>query len=199
MPVQSTRILSPLSLLISAVILTCLLISPTAFAQSLTEKTVRSFLDSLQAAEPVMMEHEEELEALADQSDDTDFSAIFSSGLEQMKGHAMYQDLESLVKRHGFSSIEQWAKTGDQIFQAWFALEMDEQRPAAQQEMQQALAEIESSPHMTPEQKEQMKAMMGSAMTTMNQASDVPSETKRAVRPFMDELRAMSEDDDSGW
>ncbi|KPQ30593.1 MAG: Peptidase family M9 N-terminal [Marinobacter excellens HL-55] len=198
MPVQPTRILSPLSLLIPAVILTCLLISPKAFAQNLTEANVRAFLDSLQAAEPVMMEHEEELEALTDQSDDTDFSAIFSSGLEKMKGHAMYQDLERVAKRHGFSSIKQWAKTGDQIFQAWIALEMDEQRPS-QQEMQQALAEIESSPHMTPEQKEQMKAMMGSAMTTMNQASDVPNDNKRAVRPFMDELRAMSEDEDSGW
>lgn len=199
MPSQPIRILSPVTLLITALMLACVLLAPKAFAQNLTEANVRAFLDSLQAAEPVLMEHEDELNEFDDEAESADFSAIFSSGLEQMKGHAVYNDIEKVIKRHGFSSVEQWAQTGDQVFQAWFALEMETQGPAAQQEMQRALAEIDSNPHMTEDQKAQMRAMMGSAMNTMNAAKDVPDDAKRAVRPFMDELRAMSEDEDSGW
>lgn len=199
MPAQSIRILPPVTLLLAALMLACVLIAPKAFAQNLTEANVRAFLDSLQAAEPVLIEHEDELDEFEDDAEPADFSAIFSSGLEQMKGHAVYKDIEKVIKRHGFSSVEQWARTGDQVFQAWVALEMEEQGPAAQQEMQQALAEIDNNPHMTEEQKVQMRAMMGTAMSTMNAARDVPDDTKRAVRPFMDELRAMSDDEDSGW
>ncbi|GGC68251.1 hypothetical protein [Marinobacter halophilus] len=196
---QPIRMLSPVTLLITALMLACVLIAPKAFAQNLTEANVRAFLDSLQAAEPVLREHEDELDEFEDGAETTDLSAIFSSGLEQMKGHAMLKDIEKVTKRHGFSDIEQWAQTGDQVFQAWFALEMEAQGPAAQQEMQRALAEIDNNPHMTEEQKAQMRAMMGTAMNTMNAAKDVPDDAKRAVRPFMDELRAMSEDEDSGW
>ena len=76
---------------------------------------------------------------------------------------------------------------------------MGQQGGVAQQEMQQALAEIENSPHMTEEQKAQMRAMMQSATSAMDTARNAPESDKRAVRPFMEELRALSEDEDSGW
>lgn len=196
---QPTRVLSPVTLLLTVLVLACLLAAPKAVAQGLTESTVRAFLDSLEATEPVLLEYEDELDEFEDESDTSDFSAIFSSGLEQMQNHPMYNDIENVIKRHGFSSVEQWARTGDQVFQAWFALEMEEQGPAAQQEMQRALAEIDNNPHMTEDQKAQMRAMMGTAMNTMSAAKDVPDDAKRAVRPFVNELRALSDDEDSGW
>ncbi|MBE0486498.1 hypothetical protein [Marinobacter sp.] len=196
---QPTRVLSPVTFLLTALVLACWLVAPKAVAQGLTESTVRAFLDSLEATEPVLLEYEDELDEFEDESDTSDFSAIFSSGLEQMQNHPMYNDIEKVIKRHGFSSVGQWARTGDQVFQAWFAIEMEEQGPAAQQEMQQALAEIDNNPHMTEDQKAQMRAMMGTAMSTMSAAKDVPDDAKRAVRPFVNELRALSDDEDSGW
>jgi coenzyme F420-reducing hydrogenase alpha subunit len=194
----SQKLFTPIIIALALIALT---LAPQAQARDLTEKTVRSFIDSLGAAETLAEDHQDFLDALEAEQDDEnmDFSTVFSSSLKDLKGHAMYGELEKVVKQHGFSSVDQWGETGDRVFRAWFALEMDQQGGVAQQEMQQALAEIENSPHMTEEQKAQMRAMMQSATSAMDTARNAPESDKRAVRPFMDELRALSEDEDSGW
>ena len=102
--------------------------------------------------------------------------------------------LEDLVQDHGFGSLEEWAATGDRIFQAWMAIEMAEQKPAARQEMEAALAEMENSPHMTAEQKAQMRAMMEGAMGAMQSASNAPAADIEAVRPHVEALRQLGEE-----
>lgn len=173
--------------------------STPAHAQSLTEDRVRAFIDSMNEAETLATEYEDELEALqeADQSNrsDGDMSGMFSRSLEAIKGHEFYGELGELADKHGFDSVEEWATTGDQVFQAWMALEMEQQDPGMQAEMEAAMAEMENNPHMSEEQKAQMRAMMQSATTSMRTAQQAPESAKAAVRPFMDELRAISESD----
>ncbi|OJS98325.1 MULTISPECIES: hypothetical protein [Marinobacter] len=193
----SQKLFTPIIIALALIALT---LAPQAQARDLTEKTVRSFIDSLGAAETLAEDHKEFLDALeAEQDENMDFSRLFSDSLKDLEGHAVHGQLEKLVKRYGFSSLEQWGQTGDRVYQAWFALEMDEQGGAPQNEMQQALAEIENSPHMTEEQKAQMRAMLQSATSALDTAMNAPESDKRAVRPFMDELRALSEDDESDW
>ncbi|MBC7326393.1 MAG: hypothetical protein H5T99_13950, partial [Moorella sp. (in: Bacteria)] len=122
-----------------------------------------------------------------------DFSRLFSDSLSQLKGRDSYSRLEDIARNHGFNSLEEWASTGDRVFQAWMAIEMEQQNPAAQQEMNAALAEVENNPNMTAEQKTQMRAMMQSAMGAMESASNAPAADIAAVRPHLDALRAMSE------
>jgi hypothetical protein len=170
-----------------------------AHAQSLTEDRVRAFIDSMKEAETLATKYEDELEALqqADPANrhDGDMSRMFSRSLEAIKGHEFYGELESLADDHGFDSVEEWATTGDQVFQAWMALEMEQQDPAMQAEMEAAMAEMENNPHMSEAQKAQMRAMMQSATTSMRTAQQAPESAKAAVRPFVDELRAISEAD----
>ena len=179
--------------------LTGLMATAPAQAQSLTEDRVRAFIDSMNEAESLATEYEDELEALqqADQGNlsDGDMSGMFSRSMEAIKGHEFYGELESLADNYGFDSVEEWATTGDQVFQAWMALEMEQQEPNMQAEMEAAMAEIENNPHMSEEQKAQMRAMMQSATTSMRTAQQAPESAKAAVRPFMDELRAISESD----
>ena len=54
------------------------------------------------------------------------------------------------------------------------AIEMEQQSPAAQQEMNAAMAEIENNPNMTAQQKAQMRAMMEGAMGAMHRRSLQP-------------------------
>ncbi len=174
-------------------------LASTAHAESLTDSTVRSFINSLETLQGM----EDEFEGMAEgmsREDETeqmpDLSRIFSSSVEKMKGHGMYRQLEDVVKQHGFSSPEQWGKTGDRIFQAWSALEMGEQSGQMNQEMAKAMEEINNNPNMSEAQKEQMREMMGGAMSAYEQAANAPEEDKRAVRPHMDALRSVTSEED---
>jgi len=160
-------------------------------AQGLSDHTISSFIDSLKAAEQLEPEFEDLSDDMDSQNDGTmpDFSRIFSDSLKELEGHQAYGQLEDLVQDHGFGSLEEWAATGDRIFQAWMAIEMEQQSPAAQKEMSAAMAEIENNPNITAQQKAQMRAMMEGAMGAMQSASNAPPADVKAVRPHVDALR----------
>ncbi|AHI29549.1 hypothetical protein [Marinobacter similis] len=164
-----------------------------ASAEALTESRIQSFIASLTAAEAL----EPELEALTDEmeadKEAPDFSRLFSDIVQQMKGRPVYSRLEDIAQDHGFSNMEEWSTTGDRIFRAWMAIELQEQNPQAQREIAEAMAEIENSPHMTETQKAQMRAMMEGAMGAMESAKNAPPADVEAIRPHLDELRAFSE------
>ncbi|WP_286221475.1 hypothetical protein [Marinobacter apostichopi] len=171
---------------------------PASSAEALTGAQVQSFLASLNAAQAL----EPELEAIQDEMEAStmegnteapDFARIFSETVRNMEGQPVYDRLEDIVQEHGFSDLQQWSQTGDRIFQAWMAIELQEQNPQAQQEIAEAMAEIENSPHMTETQKAQMRAMMEGAMGAMESAKNAPPADIEAIRPHLDELRAFSE------
>ncbi|MCD1646578.1 hypothetical protein A8B84_06190 [Marinobacter sp. EhC06] len=187
---------APLSASIHTAVITTLfallaLFSAGTQAQGLSDQTISSFIDSLKAAEQLEPEFEDLSDDMDSQNDGTmpDFSRIFSDSLKELEGHQAYGQLEDLVQDHGFGSLEEWAATGDRIFQAWMAIEMEQQNPAARQEMDAAMAEIENNPNMTAEQKAQMRAMMQSAMGAMESASNAPPADVEAVRPHVEALR----------
>jgi hypothetical protein len=186
----------PLSASIHTAVITTLfallaLFSAGTQAQGLSDQTISSFIDSLKAAEQLEPEFEDLSDDMDSQNDGTmpDFSRIFSDSLKELEGHQAYGQLEDLVQYHGFGSLEEWAATGDRIFQAWMAIEMEQQSPAAQQEMNAAMAEIENNPNMTAQQKAQMRAMMEGAMGAIQSASNAPPADIKAVRPHVDALR----------
>lgn len=182
---------------LNLIFLSCLLIfSSTVHAESLTDQKIRSFISSLEALQGMEDEFDEltdDLSAEEQAAEMPDLSRIFSSSVEQMKGHDMYNQLEEVVQQHGFSSAEQWGETGDRIFHAWSALEMGEQSGEMNQEMAKALEEIDNNPHMSEAQKQQMRQMMGGAMSAYKQAANAPEADKRAVRPHLEALRAATE------
>lgn len=63
------------------------------------------------------------------------------------------------------------------------------------QEMAKAMEEINNNPHMSEAQKQQMRDMMGGAMSAMETASNAPEADKRALRPHLDALRAATDSD----
>lgn len=179
------RLLPALSLLLA---LTAL----PAQARDLSEQTIRAFIDTLTEAEDLAPE----FEALADEmtadsrAEMPDFSHIFSDMISRVEGSPVYNRLEDIAQEQGFSDLEEWGNTGDRIYQAWMAIELEQEDPRARREMQSAMTEIENSPHMTEAQKAQMKAMMENALKAMDSARDAPAKDVEAVRPHIDLLRA---------
>lgn len=181
--------------------LACLLaLSPlTVHAETLTDQTIRSFINSLEALQGMEGEFDELPDDLATEEDTAkmpDLSRIFSSSVEQMNGHDLYNRLEEVVQQHGFSSPEQWGEIGDRIFHAWGALEMGKQSGDMNQEMARAMEEIDNNPHMSEAQKQQMREMMGGAMSAVEQTANAPEADKQAVRPHIEALRAATESDE---
>lgn len=171
---------------------------PATSADALTGAQVQSFLASLNAAqalEPELEAIQDEMEASTMEGDTAapDLARIFSETVRSMEGQPVYDRLENIVQEHGFNDLQQWSQTGDRIFRAWMAIEMQEQNPQAQREIAEAMAEIENSPHMTDTQKAQMRAMMEGAMGAMESAKNAPPADVEAIRPHLDELRAFSE------
>ncbi len=181
--------------LLSALAVTLTLTTLPAQARDLNEQTIRDFVDTLESAESL----EPELDALSEevlaerQTEQPDFSRVFSDVVASMRGDPLYDDLEDIAQDHGFTDLQAWAGTGDRIFRAWMAIELEQEAPTSDQEIAQALAEIENSPHMTEAQKAQMRAMMENAMSVMESARNAPPEDVAAVRPHMDLLREFSE------
>lgn len=179
----------------SRFMLVCLLLlTPLAArAEPLTEQAVRSFIHTLEAFQSMEGEFQGLTEDLESQNKDMrmpDMSRIFSSSVEKMKGHEAYGRMEEVVQEQGFDSVESWGKAGDRIVHAWSALEMSKHSGMSGDEMSQAMGKINNNPNMSEAQKEQMRQMMGGAISAMQQAANAPEADKQAVRPFLDDLRS---------
>lgn len=169
----------------------------SAHADTLTDNTVRSFINSLEAMQGMENQYDDLPDELATQEGDfgmDEMSRIFSSSVENMKGHEVYDDLAEVVRDHGFSSPEQWGETGDRIFRAWSAIEMGQQSGQMNQEMAEAMEQINNNPNMSEAQKQQMREMMGGAQSMMDHASTAPEADKQAVRPHLEALRSAATD-----
>lgn len=119
-----------LNVLQAGLLLLSLALAPLAHSENLTEDDVTSFIASMEAMQPLIDKHQDFIESIEDPADDereVDFARMMSSMVDEVKGHEMYDDLDDLVDDFGFSSPEAWARKGDRIVSAWFAIEMEAQ------------------------------------------------------------------------
>lgn len=174
----------------------------SAHSEALSDEKIRSFISSLKALQGLEQQYDDLPDDLPTDEEDIgmeDLSSIFSTSVEQMKGHDMYNDLKEVVQEHGFSSPEQWGETGDRIFRAWSALEMGQQSGQVNQEMAKAMKEMENNPDMSEAQKQQVRDMMGGAVSAMDHAASAPEADKQAVRPHIEALRSATTEDDGEY
>lgn len=173
-----------------------LLLSAPASAQTLeplTADTVKGFLVSLQDIEEVGNKYEVMELMNPNTSVDTAMAraaAPFTAVIAQMQGHQAYGEMVAAIERHGFSDIQQWAATGDRVLKAFAANRMAAQMPQIDEQMKQAVEQIENS-GMSAAQKEAMLQMMQSSRQIMGLYDDVSPADKAAVLPFMSEIEAL--------
>lgn len=162
---------------------------------ALTDDQIRRYVASLQ-----------DLEELGDRIDDDELDPAFdtengqadlermmrnpmSSAVTALEGHEAYGDFTRIVSRHGFATPQQWGEVGDRIVRAYMTLQMEREQPRVQEEMKQALREIENNQHMSAAQKEQMRTMLEQSMAGMKAMTGAPREDVEAVRANEDTVR----------
>lgn len=179
-----------------AVVLTLILslLSVSAYAQELTDNRIQDFITTLEKAAAMEPEFEQLDDSQSKQT--TDFSRMLSSSIENLQDQDLYDRLERLVQNHGFTSLSEWATTGDRIYDAWIAIEIADQSPALRKEMESALAEIENNPDISAQQKAQMRSAMETGISFTQQASAAPPADIEAVKPHLKALRAIAEQKD---
>ncbi len=116
--------------------------------------------------------------------------APYTDGMAVLKERdpALHKKMRAITKKHGFS-LADWASTGDQVFLAYMALQLDQQDAAsiaAMRDMDPALLA-----NLPPE----MRAQMDQAFTMMEAAEAVPQADKKIVKPLVRDLEAFMDID----
>lgn len=161
-----------------------------ARAEALTGPQIERFITSLKALQSM----EADFEAAAPELDQGDpaslprLDTLMSDAVTRMKGHSLYDRMNQVVKQHGFEGVDQWSQIGDRILNAFVARQMGAQSQDVRKEMEQALAQIENNPNMTDAQKQQMKSMMGGAVSSVEAMAKAPQEDVKAIGPYMEAL-----------
>ncbi|MEQ5835767.1 hypothetical protein [Marinobacter sp. NFXS9] len=174
--VEHRGILASIFLIFASLFLTGM-----AQAAPLTDEKVQSFIDTKEE----LRSFSDAYPGLEEASDkERDMTRPFSSVLGSLDAYPGARgELEAIVEKHGFDSVEEWAKTGDRIVMAELAInykDMTEDNRAMMDRMMSAGNNQNVSAQalqMARQAKAQMKAI-----------DTVPDEDIQAVRPFMKQL-----------
>jgi hypothetical protein len=163
---------------------------PTVNAQtsdSLTPEIVQGFINSIQDLREVSKRYnaDEIMSPTASGDKTTAQSATpFSTAITRMQGHHAFNEMQETILKHGFSDVQSWGAIGDRVMKAFAANSIETEVPQMDEQMKQALEQIEKS-NMTEEQKEGMRQMMQSSIQMMNSYENVPETDKAVVLPYM--------------
>src|SRR5690625_2786469 len=130
----------------SGMMLLFVFLTAQASSSNLTDAQVRNFIASMPDVEVLGEQYPEIDDGLDEDDDEIDFTNPISSGIAKMRGQEAYKSLSQIVKRHGFSSPEQWGQVGDRVVRAMMALSMDEDYSSARAEMAEAMKQIDDNP-----------------------------------------------------
>lgn len=177
--------------IIPILIAALLAMTAPAWGDELSNQDIERFIASMKQLRTM----DDEFNALDDSADDENPMAnsdhLMSEGLAKLKGHDLYNRVDSIVRDHGFASAEAWSRVGDRVLDAYVALQVKNQSGQVQQQMDEALRSINENPQLTPAQKEQMRAMMTQSMASMKSFADAPKADMDAIRPYKSQLDAV--------
>ncbi len=186
-----------MSVMIRTVLLavSAMVLSTGVSAQNLTDGDVRGFLNSMKELEVLSKNYDEPViadDVVSMEDAATRMMAPFSSGLEQMRGHAAYGQMLDIVRDNGFSGAEHWAGVGDRVMRAVLALTMEANMSGADAKIASALRELEAS-DLPEDQKTMMRNMMQTGNQMLQTFSDVPAADKAAVTPYLSEFENLGQ------
>ncbi|MFC4257650.1 hypothetical protein ACFOZ5_01255 [Marinobacter lacisalsi] len=154
-------------------------------ADPLSSGQIQSFLDTRADLEG-FDDNYPGLEKASDQQ--RDMTRPMSSALPALDEFPDARDeLEAIVGKHGFDSIEEWAHVGDRVFMAQIAISMQDMS-AEERAMSEAMMSSDYGEDMPAPMRERAREMAKQGKTMMDAAKNVPEEDMEAVRPFMGEL-----------
>ncbi|MBK1734158.1 hypothetical protein CKO15_02445 [Halorhodospira abdelmalekii] len=161
-------------------------------AHALDDRTIDRWLGSMQALQEWGDEQEDLDEML--EEDDVDFShpgeIDFEAMFRELAGE--HPEIGNIIRDHGYSNSDEWARDGGRIMRATIAV----QAGGVQPEMERALRELEEQPHLSEQQRAQIRSQMEQQMGAFGGlVDDVPESDLEAVKRRQDDiLRVLDED-----
>lgn len=142
------------------------------------------------ATEAVMRYGEEHLKDLPEGEDSIDFAHWSQSmrTLIEKSGHSAA--ISKLVKDAGYSSLQQWADSSEEVMLAMFAALMNEQLPMMQGGLMM-LEAMANNPKLKAGDKAQLQQQLAEAKKAISRAQSVPPADVAAVTPYLPRLQQL--------
>ena len=160
----------------------------------LTEAQVKKFLKNF----PPYMAWIKKKSKLLDQLEDK------SDALQIINAARFAKDHQKFFQKQGWS-YEEFINTAQKVLRAYAALETEKSLQEGRKEYvikrNEAMAEIQQNPHLTPEQKQMMLQQMGQAEELMKMAGaiykDVPPANLALIKKYREAIARILEEMDS--
>lgn len=106
------------------------------------------------------------------------------------------QEVLNVLSEHGYNDANEFVLKTAAIALSYASIRLKEEVSMNSPEIQQALREIENSPDLTPEQKEQYKQQMMSTIESVEASGKqlASEEDIKVVEPFVDQLTEVLEE-----
>lgn len=176
---------------IATVLLSVVALVGFSTAKALDDSTIDQWLGSMSELQEWAAQHDDlddDFES-PDHIDDMDFEAMLADSARE------HEEIQSIIRRHGYSDEDEWAGVGGRIFRAMMASET-RMTPEHEREMEEALREIDEHPQLSDEQKTRMREQIEQQMEAFaGLFEDVPDEDIEAVQRRRDAIMEIMDAD----
>lgn len=153
-----------------------LVASQSVFADNLTDKQVTQWMKAWPQLQTWGEKHEKEFEQFDKTLNDGDSAKVgewFTNIASTLKASGHYDEYGSILKKNGFSSVEEWAGISNRIVDAVVSASIKQQNPAMMAQMKASMEQLNAA-NLPPEQKQMMMQMMQQSQAMFKTIDDVP-------------------------
>lgn len=169
-----------------------LFFSPLSFADNLTDMQVTQWIKAWPTLQTWGDKHEKELKShtgnVATNKPEDTIDNWFKNLAPQLKASGYYKEYSNLLKKHGFSSVEQWADISNRIFAATMSAQMEQQNPGIKAQMQASMEQLNAA-NLPPEQQKMMMQMMQQTQAAFRAMEKVPAADTAIITKHLPALR----------
>lgn len=178
-----------------------LLFCANANAQnSLKSVDIEKYLTTLPLIEKLIRDYNDTKKESAIDSDTTIINnsglshTPISDSLEIAKMHPTYSDFLKIVKNAGFSSDDEWAKTGDKIMFAYSAYNLQKMGGGVDEavsNLAEKLEIVKSNKFISTEQKLILTENIENSMALMNDPNYINNDNIQILKPYIERLESL--------
>lgn len=165
-------------------------------AAPLSKDDIQHFMNAMKPLQELGQKYEfdENKDPPAENTGFTGFSPM-TRALEDVKGHASYEEFNIIIHDAGFSSPEQWADVGDRVIRAYTALKVArEMTPEKKQKMMKNIEEVKKNEYLSPELKKQLLESLSQSMTMTDNINAGTKADQESLKPYLDQLERLFEE-----
>lgn len=157
--------------------ITLLATSQSALAENLTDKQVTQWMKAWPQLQAYGEKHEKDFKQFEEKMSNGEKAKIgewFTNISHTLKASGHYDEYTSLLKKNGFSSVEDWADISNRIIEAVMSASIKKQDPAVMAQMKASMEQLNAA-NLPPEQKKMMMQMMQQSQDMFKSMDNVPA------------------------